>query len=72
MDVHFCKYLFITTYAEINKKKYMSFEIHHYTICPTFGSISGKQIIQSFFHLRISIVVNIMDYFVGDLGAYFL
>ena len=54
---------------ESSIEKNTSFQIHCCTIFPTFGSVSGKQIIQSFVYLIIMWVVNTMDYFVSYVGA---
>ena len=45
MDIHSCKDIFVTTAAEINRGKYVSFQIHCCTIRPTFGSVEQKQIV---------------------------
>ena len=57
---HFCKEILIIAAVEINREKYAIFQIHCCTICPTFGSISSKYIIQSFVHLKIIWLVDIM------------
>ena len=54
---------------EINRKKYLSCQIRCCTICPTFGSVAVKNIIHSFNNLRIVWVVNIVEYFIVDVGV---
>ena len=66
--VQFCKDIFITASVEINIKKYESCQIHCWTICPTFESIQVKRIIHPVIYLRIMRVVNLIEYFVGDVG----
>ena len=65
--VKFCKDVFITTALEINSTNNMSFRIHCCTIWTTFGIVSGKPFIQSFYNVRIMCVVKLMDSFVGNI-----
>ena len=52
-----------------NGEKYACWYIHCCTICPTFGITTGRYINQSLIHLRIMLVVNLVDDFVDDLRA---
>ena len=54
---------------ENNSKNNTGYQIHCCTICLTFGSVSGKQIIQYFVHLRTIWVTNLVDFFVIDVGS---
>ena len=58
----------MTTDMESNSKKYVSCQIHRFTIYPHFGSVAGKQIIKYFVHLMIIWVVNLVESFLSDKG----
>ena len=62
------KYILITNDFEINIDMYVGFKIYCCTICPTFGSIVGKNIIKSFDCFRIISMVKLLDYFFNDVG----